>query len=179
LKFLGWAETSTGNVKYQDQEVVVDVLAENVGGTKKLYAKWETSTTAVLNHPNHEGYNLDGWYNANDEDVIYLTKRDGKNWNSIYELIDGDDNKWYVKDENNERVPHQPQKNDYAIVGEGNNQTKYFITIESGGGGGGGESSEHPETRFTLEDGTVETHDITGTLDQQWMIDNEYYDDSL
>ena len=34
----------------------------------------------------------------------------------------------------------------------------------------------HPETRFTLEGGTVETYDITGTLDQQWMIDNRYYD---
>lgn len=34
----------------------------------------------------------------------------------------------------------------------------------------------HPETRFTLQDGTVETKDITGTLDQQWMIDNGYYD---
>ena len=33
----------------------------------------------------------------------------------------------------------------------------------------------HPETRFTLEGGTVETHDITGTLDRQWMIDNGYY----
>lgn len=43
---------------------MVDVLAENVGGTKKLYAKWEASTTAVLNHPNHEGYNLDGWYST-------------------------------------------------------------------------------------------------------------------
>ena len=47
------------------------------------------------------------------------------------------------------------------------------ITIGSGGG-----SSGHPETRFTLEGGTVETYDITGTLDQQWMIDNEYFDDS-
>ena len=37
-------------------------------------------------------------------------------------------------------------------------------------------SSGHPETRFTLQDGTVETYDITGTLDQQWMIDNGYYD---
>lgn len=25
----------------------------------------------------------------------------------------------------------------------------------------------HPETRFTLQDGNVETYDITGTLDQQ------------
>ena len=30
----------------------------------------------------------------------------------------------------------------------------------------------HTETRFTLQDGTVETHNISGTLDRQWMIDN-------
>lgn len=30
---------------------------------------------------------------------------------------------------------------------------------------GGSTPSGHPETRFTLEDGTVETHNITGTLD--------------
>ena len=46
------------------------------------------------------------------------------------------------------------------------------ITIGSGGG-----SSEHSDTRFTLEGGTVETHDITGTLDQQWMIDNGYWNE--
>lgn len=40
--------------------------------------------------------------------------------------------------------------------------------------------ARHPETRFILSDGTVKTHDIVGTLDQQWMIDNGYYDgDSL
>ena len=43
------------------------------------------------------------------------------------------------------------------------------ITIGAGG------SSGHPETRFTLDDETVESHDITGTLDQQWMITNGYY----
>ena len=36
----------------------------------------------------------------------------------------------------------------------------------------------HVETRFTLEGGTVETYNITGELDQQWMIDNGYYDES-
>ena len=35
----------------------------------------------------------------------------------------------------------------------------------------------HPETRFTLEGGTVETHNITGALDTQWFIDNGYFDD--
>ena len=38
--------------------------------------------------------------------------------------------------------------------------------------------TEHPETRFTLADGTVATHDITGTLDTQWMVDNGYFDES-
>lgn len=36
--------------------------------------------------------------------------------------------------------------------------------------------ASHPETRFTLEDGTIETYNITGTLDEQWMIENEFYD---
>ena len=35
----------------------------------------------------------------------------------------------------------------------------------------------HPETRFTLQGGTVETHDITGTLDHQWMIANGYWNE--
>ena len=35
----------------------------------------------------------------------------------------------------------------------------------------------HAETRFILSDGTVETYNITGTLDYQWMADNGYWDD--
>ncbi len=46
------------------------------------------------------------------------------------------------------------------------------ITIGSGGG-----SSGHAETRFTLDHQAIETHNITGTLDRQWMIDNEYWGD--
>ena len=38
--------------------------------------------------------------------------------------------------------------------------------------------AEHPETRFTLQGGTIETYDITGILDLQWMIANGYYDDN-
>lgn len=37
----------------------------------------------------------------------------------------------------------------------------------------------HAETRFTLDDGTVETANITGTLYQQWFIDNGYYDTNV
>jgi hypothetical protein len=44
------------------------------------------------------------------------------------------------------------------------------ITIGSSG------SSGHADTRFTLEGGTVETYDISGTLDVQWMNDNGYWD---
>ena len=36
----------------------------------------------------------------------------------------------------------------------------------------------HPETRFTLEGGTVETYDITGTLDDEWMIEHDFFDDT-
>lgn len=35
----------------------------------------------------------------------------------------------------------------------------------------------HADTRFTLKGGTVETYNITGTLDDQWMIDNGYFDE--
>jgi hypothetical protein len=38
-------------------------------------------------------------------------------------------------------------------------------------------SSGHPETRFTLQGGTVETYDIIETLDHQWMVDNGYWDE--
>ena len=35
----------------------------------------------------------------------------------------------------------------------------------------------HAETRFTLDGGTVETANITGTLDKQWFVDNGYFDE--
>lgn len=38
--------------------------------------------------------------------------------------------------------------------------------------------ASHPETRFTLQGGTVETYNITGALDLQWMIANGYYDEN-
>ena len=40
--------------------------------------------------------------------------------------------------------------------------------------GTGGSVLDATKTRFTLQDGTVETHNITGTLTDQWMIDNGY-----
>lgn len=39
-------------------------------------------------------------------------------------------------------------------------------------------SSGHADTRFTLQGGTVETYDITGTLDQQWTSANGYFDET-
>ena len=45
-------------------------------------------------------------------------------------------------------------------------------------GSSGETPTEHPETRFTLQDGTVETYDITGTLYRQWMVDNGYFDET-
>ena len=36
----------------------------------------------------------------------------------------------------------------------------------------------HPETRFILEGGTVETYNITGILNQQWMIVNGFFDEN-
>ena len=46
------------------------------------------------------------------------------------------------------------------------------------GSGGGSTPTGHADTRFTLEGGTTESENITGTLDQQWFIDNGYYDES-
>lgn len=50
------------------------------------------------------------------------------------------------------------------------------ITIGSGGGSPAPEGNA--ETRFTLGDGSAETYNITGTLDQQWMIDNGFIDET-
>ena len=33
----------------------------------------------------------------------------------------------------------------------------------------------HADTRFTLEDGTVETYNITGTINRSWMVTNGYW----
>ena len=47
------------------------------------------------------------------------------------------------------------------------------ITI---GSSGGSAPTGHADTRFTLQGGTVETHNTTGTIDNQWMVDNGYFD---
>ena len=52
-----------------------------------------------------------------------------------------------------------------------------YINTLNGGSitiGTGSSVLDPTKTRFTLQDGTVETYDISGTLDQQWMIDNGY-----
>lgn len=46
-------------------------------------------------------------------------------------------------------------------------------------GSGGSTPSGHYETRFTLDDGTVETYDIVGDLTIQWMTDNGFFDQTL
>lgn len=38
-----------------------------------------------------------------------------------------------------------------------------------------GPAIDPAKTRFTLEGGTVEEYNITGTLDETWMNDNEVY----
>ena len=34
----------------------------------------------------------------------------------------------------------------------------------------------YPETKFTLQDGTIEEYNIVGTLDNTWMQNNGFYD---
>ena len=43
--------------------------------------------------------------------------------------------------------------------------------------GSGGGASGHPETRFTLKDGSVVTQDIVGTLDNSFMAEQGWYDE--
>jgi len=62
---------------------------------------------------------------------------------------------------------------DNIIINGGSATARTGFDVDETGG-----SSGHADTRFTLEDGTVETHDITGTLDRQWMVDNGYWDDT-
>ena len=52
------------------------------------------------------------------------------------------------------------------------------IVITTSSSGGDGETSSHSETRFTLQGGSVETYNIEGTLNRQWMVNNGYFDDS-
>ncbi|MBO4987031.1 MAG: T9SS type A sorting domain-containing protein [Paludibacteraceae bacterium] len=61
--FAGWAETSTGNVKYSDQQVVRNLSATN-GATVTLYAKWNEPDNATLTLPTatKTGAVLEGWY---------------------------------------------------------------------------------------------------------------------
>ena len=49
--FNGWALTSTGSTKYQDQEQVNNLTATN-NGTVTLYAKWKTNTYTIKYNAN-------------------------------------------------------------------------------------------------------------------------------
>lgn len=40
-----------------------------------------------------------------------------------------------------------------------------------------GPAIDPAKTRFTLEGGTIEEYDISGTLDRQWMNDNNFFDE--
>lgn len=45
-------------------------------------------------------------------------------------------------------------------------------------GSGGSTPASHPETRFTLEGGTVESYDITGALDRTWLSNNGFWNNT-
>lgn len=55
-----------------------------------------------------------------------------------------------------------------------NNLITNVLTL---GSGGSTPVIDPAKTRFTLQGGTVETYDITGTLNQQWLIQNGYFDE--
>ena len=63
--FAGWAESSTGAVKYSDKQSVKNLTSIN-GATVTLYAKWNepSNTTLTLPSATKAGHVLEGWYNG-------------------------------------------------------------------------------------------------------------------
>jgi len=60
--FNGWAESSTGTVKYEDEQSVIK-LTETNGDIITLYAKW-TDNSITHPTPTYTGYTFQGWYDA-------------------------------------------------------------------------------------------------------------------
>ena len=58
--FNGWAESSEGTKKYNDQQSVTN-LSSTQGAVVNLYAKW-TLGTVTLPTPTRTGYTFGGWY---------------------------------------------------------------------------------------------------------------------
>lgn len=63
--FAGWAETSTGSVKYADGATVKNLASEQ-NATATLYANWNDPASETITLPNatKEGYVLEGWYDG-------------------------------------------------------------------------------------------------------------------
>ena len=60
--FAGWAESSSGSIKYDDCQNV-EKLTSTDGATVTLYAKWNDGTV-ILPAPTRTGYTFAGWYTA-------------------------------------------------------------------------------------------------------------------
>lgn len=63
--FAGWAETSTGSVKYANGATVKNLTATN-NATVTLYAKWNNPASETITLPNatNDGYVMEGWYDG-------------------------------------------------------------------------------------------------------------------
>ncbi|MDW2975049.1 MAG: InlB B-repeat-containing protein [Alphaproteobacteria bacterium] len=107
--FAGWATSSSGAVKYTDQQSVIN-LASTQGATINLYAKWTGNTYTVsfdanggtggqtdnvtamygsrmptisTTPPTRTGYTFNGWYDAQTGGTKYYTAAgaSARNWN--------------------------------------------------------------------------------------------------
>jgi uncharacterized repeat protein (TIGR02543 family) len=66
-EFLGWAESSTGKKKYNDQAYVKNLTTED---EITLYALWANTYNAIkLPNASRLGYKLDGWYYSESDET--------------------------------------------------------------------------------------------------------------
>lgn len=59
LRWSGWAESSSGGVRYSDQESVRNL--SSIGGIKRLYAVWNPADIKLQTVPKRMGYLFAGW----------------------------------------------------------------------------------------------------------------------
>ena len=70
-KFLGWATSPTGPVKYKNKETVYS-LASDKNAKVTLYAKWSDASITLPEPPKRDGYSCLGWY-TDEVDGDYIS----------------------------------------------------------------------------------------------------------
>ena len=61
--FMGWAESADGDVLYEDEETVVDIITNTTNGNKTLYAVWMIEYT-ITNLVKNGSFENTGWNNC-------------------------------------------------------------------------------------------------------------------